>query len=228
MNDFVEVIAIVEGKTEQTFIEDILAPYLALKNIYIKATQVSKPGQKGGDVKFDRVQKDIGIHLKQRGNTFITTIVDYYGVKEWPGIAQIPASAKPALISELVNKATYDKVHTLFADHRADRRFIPYIAVHEFEALLFSDSLSLSKELGIDEKKVLAVLAECGEPEAINNSPDTAPSKRLDRWSEKGVFAKTTKGIAIARSIGVQRMREQCPLFNSWLQQLENLVGVQA
>ena len=47
MSDYIEVIAIVEGKTEQIFIESILAPYLGYKGIGIRATQVSKPGQKG-------------------------------------------------------------------------------------------------------------------------------------------------------------------------------------
>lgn len=57
MNNFIEVIVIVEGKTEQIFIETVLAPYLAPKNIFMTATQISKPGQKGGDVKFSRAEK---------------------------------------------------------------------------------------------------------------------------------------------------------------------------
>jgi len=82
MNNYIEVIVIVEGKTEQTFIESILAPYLGLKYIGMRATQVSKPGQKGGDVKFTRVKKDVRNHLKQRRDTYISTFVDYYGIKE--------------------------------------------------------------------------------------------------------------------------------------------------
>jgi hypothetical protein len=86
MSDYIEAIAIVEGKTEQIFIEKVLAPYLALKNIFMTATQVSKPGQKGDDVKFSRTLKDIRNHLKQRPETVVCTFVDYYGIKEWPGV----------------------------------------------------------------------------------------------------------------------------------------------
>jgi hypothetical protein len=228
MSKFIEVIAIVEGKTEQTFIEAVLAPYLATKNIFMHATQVTKPGQKGGDVRFERVKKDLEIHLKQRPDTFVTTLIDYYGVREWPGIDQVPPSATPAQIADVINAATCHEVNTLFAGQRSDRRFIPYIAVHEFEALLFSDSASLATELGIPETGVNAVLDECGEPEAINNSPETAPSKRLDRWSKNGKFPKTTTGIAIAHSIGISQMRKKCPLFNAWLERFENLQGEQA
>ena len=50
MNRYAEAIAIVEGATEEKFINSILAPYLGYRNIGMHATQVSKPGQKGGDV----------------------------------------------------------------------------------------------------------------------------------------------------------------------------------
>lgn len=228
MNDpvraYVEVIAIVEGKTEQVFIEQVLAPYLADKMIFIRATQVSKPGQKGGDVRFSRVSRDIGLHLKQRSDTYVTTLVDYYGVKEWPGVETLPNQNTPEQIAMHLNAATEQQVVALFAEQQAERRFIPYVALHEFEALLFSDSAILASELGISEPQVSAVLTECGAPEAINNGPDTAPSKRLDRWSVNGKFAKTTKGIAIAERIGIPRMRAQCPLFDAWIARFEALM----
>lgn len=227
MSNFIEVIAIVEGKAEEIFVNSLLQPYLAQKMVFMTATQVSKPGQKGGDVRFERVKKDLEIHLKQRADTYVTTLVDFYGVREWPGIDLVPANASPAKIAEIVNGATQATVVELFAAQRADRRFIPHMAIHEFEALLFSDSVSLATELDIAEEKVKAVLNECGEPEAINNSPVTAPSKRLDGWSRNGEFPKTTTGIAVARSIGIQKMREQCPLFDAWLQRFESIVGGQ-
>ncbi len=224
MSSYVEVRVIVEGKTEQNFIERIVAPYLGNKNIGIVATQVSKPGQKGGDVKFERVKKDLRNHLKQRSDTYITTFVDYYGVKEWPGLNSVRPGATPYEIAETINTATKAEVVQLFAEQRADKRFIPFIAVHEFEAYLFSDSKILSSELEIDVSKVDAVIAECGEPEAINKSSKTAPSKRLDSWSKNGKFLKTSKGITIAHKIGIEKVREKCPVFNNWLKALETLL----
>lgn len=224
MSNHIEVMIIVEGKTEEVFVNSLLQPYLANRNIFVTATQVTKPGQKGGDVKFSRVKKDLKIHLKQRSDTYVTTLVDYYGIKEWPGIDQVPRGAAPAQIADIVNKATKEKVVELFGDQQAERRFIPFIALHEFEAFLFSDSRILSNELNIEESDVTSVLEECGEPEAINNSPLTAPSKRLDTWSKKGKFPKTTAGINIARLIGIEKIRSKCPLFNSWLETFERIV----
>ena len=147
MSKFIEVIAIVEGRTEQIFIAEILVPYLAAKKIYIRATQVSKPGQKGGDVRFDRVQKDIGLHLKQRSDTYITTLVDYYGIKSWPGLENVPSGATPGVISTILHKATSDAVQAVYTQQRAEVRFVPYMAIHEFEALLFSDTTVLASSL---------------------------------------------------------------------------------
>lgn len=146
MSKFIEVIAIVEGKTEQVFIESVLQPYLAAKMIFISATQITKPGQKGGDVRFVRAQQDIGNHLKQRGDTFVTTFIDYYGTKEWPGLGTLAPGLTPTQISTHLHDATLQAVNELFGETRSDERFIPYVAMHEFESLLFSDSEILASE----------------------------------------------------------------------------------
>jgi len=224
MSDCIEVIAIVEGKTEQVFVESVLRLYLADRNIFMHATQVSKPGQKGGDVRFARVQKDIGLHLKQRKDTYVTTFVDYYGTKEWPGLDGVPTNASPQQITEHINAATAEKVNELFEAQRPNKRFIPHIAMHEFEALLFSDSEVLADELGIQQSEITAVLESCGEPEAINNRPTTAPSKRLDGWSKTKRFPKTTQGIAIAKEIGIEKMRDECPQFDAWISCFEAIL----
>ncbi|NCD35274.1 MAG: DUF4276 family protein [Spartobacteria bacterium] len=57
----------------------------------------------------------------------------------------------------------------------------------------------------------------------MNNHRETAPPKRLDKWSRNGKFPKTTSGIAIANEIGIADMREQCPIFNHWIEPLEVL-----
>ncbi|SFN79054.1 DUF4276 family protein [Xenorhabdus japonica] len=226
MSNYIEVMAIVEGKTEQIFVEKILQPYLAEKMIFISATQVSKPGQKGGDVRFSRVRKDIEMHLKQRPDTYVTTFIDYYGTHEWPGLETLNRQWEPKKIAEHLYLSTQNEIHPFLFAQRADERFIPYIVMHEFEALLFSDKEILANELNIHVQEIEQILRECGEPESINNSPQTAPSKRLEKWSANGTFGKTTTGIAIAEKIGIPKMREKCPLFNEWLCRFEILMTV--
>ncbi len=134
----------------------------------------------------------------------MTIFVDYYGIKhDWPGLDSVREGATPKQIARTINHATKAMAVELFAKENAENRFIPFIAVHEFEALLFSDPAFLSSHLEVRLSDINAVLAQCGTPEAINNNPDTAPPKRLDRWSKNGKFPKTTTGIAIAKGIGI-------------------------
>ena len=224
-NKIVEIVAIVEGSTEQIFIRDIVTPFLSRKNIFLTPIILSKPGQKGGDVKFTRAKNDFERHLKQRKDTYLTLFVDYYGIKKgWPG-RDITVDEKIALTNaqkaKKVNDATMEEVCQLYNEYRPDKRFIPFIAMYEFEALLFSDSQILADKLQVSKELIDNILSECHEPENINDSPASAPSKRLEAISDR--FKKTTTGITIAKEIGLQKIREKCPIFNEWLTKLEHL-----
>ncbi|MDR2849621.1 MAG: DUF4276 family protein [Verrucomicrobiota bacterium] len=219
----VTVVALVEGRTEEIFIQSVVSPHLAQRNIFIMPILFSKPGEKGGDVKFARAQNDIGLHLKQRQDTYLTTFFDFYGVagQDWPGYGKAVGLPTPEGKAACINAATRRKVNALFGDFRPERRFIPFVAVHEFEALLFSDPAVLASHLHVSQAKIEAILSDCGSPEAINQSPQTAPSKRLKQMS--GRFKKTTTGIEIVRRIGLAKIRARCPLFGQWLSAMEGL-----
>lgn len=225
MSDFAEVVVLVEGPTEQNFVKELLVPALSLKGVFLKPIILDKPGEKGGDVKFARAQNDIERHLKQRSDTYLTLLVDYYGIKgDWPGYRESKNQSDHKRKARMMMEATAEEVARLFPDQNPSRRFIPYVSMHEIEALYFSDPACLAEKLGVITERVEEIVRKCGEPEAINDSNITAPSKRLDELSDR--FKKTSTGIAIAKAIGLPRMREACPLFNEWLTKLENLVGV--
>ena len=59
------------------------------------------------------------------------------------------------------------------------------------------------------------------EPERINDSPETAPSKRL-----RGIipsYQKVANGLILAQGVGLEKMRDKCPHFHEWIDSLENL-----
>lgn len=224
MNDFAEVIVLVEGPTEQRFIKEILAPYFSPRYVFLKPIILKKPGASGGDVKFARAQKDIGIHLKQRRDTWLTLLIDYYGIRsDWPGYEESKRLPRHDLKAKVMCEHTAREVEALFDAQGAAHRFIPYVSMHEFEALLFSDPGVLADALNVARSQIENILEACGEPEAIDDSPSSAPSKRLASLSTR--FKKTTTGIEIARSIGIPKMRSACPLFNAWLEIIESLAG---
>jgi hypothetical protein len=104
-------------------------------------------------------------------------------------------------------------------------RFIPYIQLHEFEGLLFCDKKVIDDSFDIDEFKDYDYLEKTFEqysnPEDINDSPITAPSKRLIR-SISG-YHKTVYGSLIAHDIGLKTIREKCSRFNEWIEKLLNV-----
>lgn len=224
MSRYAEVVVLAEGPTEQRFVKQLLAPYMADRGVYLTAIILDKPGEKGGDVKFARAKNDIGKHLKQRKDTWITLIVDYYGIHgDWPGYAESKQKTDHTKKAAIMNQATAEQVQQLFPEQNQASRFIPYVSMYEIEALYFSDPACLAEKLGIAQRHIDAILIECKEPERINDHSATAPSKRLEALSDR--FKKTSTGIAIAEEIGIGKMREACPLFDAWLKNLESLVG---
>ena len=220
MNKYVEVMTIVEGATEESFIKRVLAPYLGYKNIGMHATQVTKPGQKGGDIRFGRVKNDVIRHLKQRSDTIVTLFLDFYGLADWPGLNSIQGNSTPAQIEKILVESTISEIKDLLPDMKLEHRFFPFFIVHEFETLLFSNPGILAEGLGIKKEKIEGTLLQFnGDLERINNSRETAPSKRLEKWMP--AYKKTVNGIPIAAKIGIEQMRSSVPLFDKWLRELE-------
>ena len=224
MSNYITVQVVVEGQTEQKFIKDVLAPYLYNKGIFMTPIVASKKGQKGGDIKFQRVKRDIVNILKQSDVDVVSTFMDYYGVKEWPGKDSILSNSTPGQIAATMNSAAKNEISHDYDYLNPSQRFIPFIAVHEFETLLFSDTKVLAEGLGVDQATVDATVNKFPSLEHINNSRETAPSKRLEAWFPQ--YGKTTTGIAIAKKIPIDTMRSKCPLFNQWLTAIETIAGV--
>ena len=143
---------------------------------------------------------------------------DYYALpSDFPGFSEAQKSP---------NK--YDQIQileTAFADDINDRRFIPYIQLHEFEALIFSDPQMLAG-LYLEHEKAIKQLVEIAKqfdnPELINNGAQTAPSKRIISLIPEHKGNKT-EGALVAQKIGIVRLKERCKHFSLWLQKLESL-----
>ena len=100
-------------------------------------------------------------------------------------------------------------------------RFIPYVSMHEFEALLFSDCERFAQSIGAPEisTEMQSVLDQFGDPEEINDSEATAPSKRILRMDPR--YDKVAMGTIAIQDIGLESIRRQCRNFGCWLNRLE-------
>jgi len=222
----VEVYVVVEGQTEQTFVRDVLAPQMAFQKIYLYPVLIGKPGHKGGNIYFDRAMRDIGNFLRQRSDTCITTMFDYFRIdSDWPGKKEIRCQKGAALSAsrkaEILETATLRKIAENFADYNPQNRFIPYIEMHEFEALLFSDVTILAEKMDVNVSHLQRILEEYNNPEEINDEPSKTPSRRLEALKKN--YKKIIMGKTVSEATGIQAIRRQCPHFDNWLKKLEQL-----
>lgn len=224
----VEVYIVVEGQTEQTFVRDVLAPEIALKGIYLYPALIGKPGHKGGDIRFERAQVDIGKFLRQRSDIYVSTMFDYFRIDElWPGRSMVRqkfnngAALSAVEKAETLENSTLIRVKELFPGCEVEKRFIPYIEMHEFEALLFSNANTLAQKIGVEADTIRNILAGYNGPEEINDDPRKAPSKQIEALNPS--YRKVAMGTVIGSAIGIQAMREQCLHFNDWVSKLEQL-----
>jgi len=211
-----------EGLTEQLFVQSVLQDYFAQKNILLIPSQIGTPGHKGGNIKIERVLRDLKIRLLGDQDAYCTTLIDYYGLSK-----KFPGKQESSTQKELLDKA--DWMTKCFKDYiedklgiEAQKRFIPFVQMHEFESLLFSLPQAFAESC--DRKSVahlIAIRNQFASPEHINDNPATAPSKRIKQHCPR--FQKTKDGPRIANNIGLESIRRECKHFDRWLKRLENL-----
>lgn len=219
----IRVHVICEGQTEEMFVNELLQPVFQAKGMLLVPALVGKPGHKGGNFKFERLQVDVKNRLLGDRTAYCTTFFDYYGLPQsFPGKDTQDPQADIAIKAAALQEAMTAELTRLIGDD-AMRRFIPFVQMYEFEALLFSDPAAFAR--GIDREQLSKPLTEIAQqftsPEHINNSPNTAPSKRIEALMAD--YEKPLMGTLAALEVGLQQMRAKCQLFNNWVTRLENL-----
>ncbi|MCP4601459.1 MAG: DUF4276 family protein, partial [Proteobacteria bacterium] len=140
-----DVVAIVEGQTEQAFVREQLAPHLAAQNINMWATLSGRMHKHGGVTKWESVRSDILRLLAVRKDRICTTMFDFYGMpKSWPGREEA-AGDQVFEKGNFVEQRTFEDIAKNAGKHFRESRFTPYVPMYEFEALLFADTEVLAE-----------------------------------------------------------------------------------
>ncbi|TWG85308.1 uncharacterized protein DUF4276 [Cupriavidus gilardii J11] len=212
------VYVLVEGQTEEAFVNELLAPHYARIELYLTPIIVStSAAQKGGVVSYAKVRPQIERLCKQDADAYVTTMFDLYALPP-----DFPGKASPAYPGSGTGRQKAEFLEGQLAEDIGHRNFIANLLVHEFESLLFVDLNAF--EQWTDDDRVLEPLRRIRSttaPEEINDSVHTAPSKRI--LSAMAGYQKTFHGPLIACDIGLQAMRQSCPHFDGWLTRIENL-----
>ncbi len=65
-----------------------------------------------------------------------------------------------------------------------------------------------------------------GDPEMINNSPDTAPSKRIiAALAQDYHYNKVQSGAAVTAAIGIEALLENCQHFKEWIENIKRIAA---
>lgn len=217
---------VVEGQTEEEFVNSVLVDHLGHFNIStdVRCVETSRRRRRiyrGGLNDYQRAKKDIVLWIKedQNADAYLTTMFDLYGLPEdFPEFAEAKKCVDPYKRVAELEKA--------FAGDLGHRRFVPYLQLHEFEALILSDPSQFSSRFIEHSNGIQKLIAMCSHyqtPELINDDENTAPSKRIIKEIPAYQGTKASAGPLIAQKIGLPTIRQKCKHFDDWLTTLETL-----
>lgn len=180
--------------------------------------------QRGGIRSWQSVRRDIVNHLRGDRECIATMMVDYYGLPQtWPGRDRARSLEGIEEKAHCIESAVQEEVVAEMGHRFDSNRFVPFLVMHEFEGLLFSDCASFSRGISRPDLQVSFQEVRDGfaTPEEINDSAITAPSKRIKQLVPS--YEKPLFGVLAALEIGLTPIRSECPHFDSWLRRLESL-----
>ena len=214
------LVVIVEGETEEAFVHQILAPYIWNSGC-MNPIQCFKIKHSGGGVsKYSHIERDVLATVREK-DVVVTTMFDFYGLpSDTPGFKEsISCNShieRVRVIENNIQKEITQKV-------RENILFIPYIQLHEIEALIFSSAKGFNELFDKEEAdmKVLNdIVSDFPNPEDIDNGPNTAPSKRLIKAIPG--YDKVLYGIGMLQIIGIETILSKCPHFKEWINKIIN------
>ena len=204
----IRVRVVVEGQSEESFVSSVLAPAFCERGIFLTPLILGVPGHKGGRTNYARVRKDVLLNLKQEKSAYCSTMLDYYGLGAgFPG-TPVAGGSSIQKVSR-IEEAMKADICAQIPEHRPDIRFLPYIQLHEFEGLLFSNLAGFAS--GINQAHLAAsfrtIRDSFATPEDINDAPLTAPrsaswqrARGIGRFCVEQLRRKLSAWIACAGS----------------------------
>lgn len=223
------LLILAEGQSEEIFAKRSLIPHLQAFGVFASVTVlrtkriVSGGSFKGGVTSYPKIRKNVEELLGDK-NAHVTTLLDYYGLPD-----EFPLRTETLATAGLSARQKAERLQDAFAaDIAHPQRFIPFLALHEFEAWLFCKPDVVAEHFGQPAltASLQAIVLEAGTPEDINNDPKNHPSARIEKLIPS--FKKTSDGPSLIEKTSLSVIRAACPHFHTWLTCLEGLGGTLA
>lgn len=217
------VVVVCEGQTEEEFVRTVLAPAFVGEAIYLEGQTIeTSRGHKGGGLSYERVKNHVRNTLSQKNIAAVTTFLDLYRLDtQFPRFEE--AREKNELDQKLDVLCDGLRFDILHKTNYQPNRFIPYIQSDEFEAVLFSDvNITSTHEVQWHNKKeyLQNIRDKYHTPEYIKN-----PAYYLEKQLHHPDYKKRRHGPVIAQKIGLYKIKNECPFFAKWLEQIRQLAS---
>lgn len=217
------VVFIVEGETEEAFVNTILRPYFQGCGIFNPVQCFKIKHTRGGMHKYSYVRNDV-LNTIYEHNVIVTTMFDLYALPHsFPGYEESQTIVDHLKRVEFLE--TKMKEDLELKQNRQFNNYIPYIQLHEFEALVFSSANgfeALFEDSEMNYKGIREVIDTFPNPEDINDSPETAPSKRMQKLIQG--YNKVTFGVSLIEYTGIDVILSKCPHFRKWIGRLKQAI----
>jgi len=154
------------------------------------------------------------VRLVKSNTLTVTTFIDFYALP-----SDFPGYSDDVKVKNSLERVLYLE-QKLYEDI-GQTNFVPYIQLHEFEALLFISIQGFNYCFGNDMIKIRdfeQILSQFPNPEDINDNPLTAPSKRILKIIPN--YQKPFQGGMIALENGIEGILKKCPHFATWVEKL--------
>ena len=214
------LVFIVEGETEEAFVNNILRPYFQSCGLYNPVQCFKIKHTQGGMHKYSYVRNDV-LNTIYEHDVIVTTMFDLYALP-----SSFPGYTEAKTINNHLERVRFleskMKEDLNLSKGESFNNYIPYIQLHEFEALAFSSINSfetLFEANEMDYKGIKDVIDSYSNPEDINDSPDTAPSKRMKKLIPG--YNKVAYGISLIEYTGIDIILQKCPHFKEWIERLK-------
>lgn len=221
----------VEGQEEELFVNRVLRDHLRRFGVVVQKPILAATSFRigddneanvnvGGVTNYDAIHEDI-LYQFATGDIeaadALTTFIDLYALPaSFPGHEEAIAQGLTG-----GNKAAH--IEQAWRTEIGQANFVPYVQVHEFEALVLTRPSVLAEFYPEHAASIERLREECAPfrtPEDINEEKLTSPSHRI--LARVPTYQKID-GFRHLQDIGVPELKAHCPRFKKWLERCETL-----
>lgn len=225
----IQIVIVAEGPTEQQFILNHLTPYLhdmsggriKVQAITVKTGRAANgKAYSGGGSWYSKSGRGydqlIRGLLSQPQWNLVSTMIDYYAFpQDFIKRAGLHNPELQELENQMLNR--YKKAAKF-------GNWLPFVVKHEFETLVIAAALHGSSNVfsNSEVREMQRWAKKARGVEEINNSPHTAPSKRIIKLKAGSTvqYRKIEDSSEIFERTRLEDVMSECPHFKTWVQSL--------